>query len=55
MSGSRFGTIGWALFAVSGVLFLIAALRAGDTLLVWGSVTWLVGVAAFLTGGRRHS
>ena len=54
MQGGRFDLIGWALFAASGVVFLIAALREGDRLLVWGSITWLAGVAAFLTGYRRH-
>ena len=32
MTGSRSELIGWALFAVSGVVFLIAALRDGDPL-----------------------
>ena len=55
MSGGRFEVAGWALFSVSGLLFLVAALRAGDALLLWGSITWLVGVAFFLVGikGRR--
>ncbi len=55
MSGNRFVLAGWGLFTGSGVLFLISALRAGDPLLLWGSITWLVGVAAFLVGlGRRR-
>ncbi len=55
MSGGRFELAGWVLFSVSGVLFLVAALRAGDALLLWGSITWLAGVAAFLVGlGRRR-
>ncbi|MDE0375353.1 MAG: hypothetical protein OXK16_05250 [bacterium] len=55
MSGGRFELIGWCLFTVSSVMFLIAALRAGDALLLWGSITWLVGVGFFLAGvrGRR--
>ena len=54
MAGGRYEWIGWGLFTVSGVVFLVAALRDGDGLLVWGSITWLVGVAAFLAGlGRR--
>ncbi len=55
MSGGRFEVAGWALFSFSGVLFLVAALRAGDALLLWGSITWLAGVALFLAGirGRR--
>jgi hypothetical protein len=55
MPGSQFEVAGWALFSVSGVLFLVAAIRAGDPLLLWGSITWLLGVALFLIGvrGRR--
>lgn len=52
MSGGRFELVGWSLFTVSGVMFLIAALRAGDALLLWGSITWLVGVGFFLAGVR---
>ena len=55
MSGGRFEVAGWALFSVSGVLFLIAAIRAGDALLLWGSITWLLGVALFLIGLRRRT
>ena len=54
MSGSRFELVGWGLFTVSGVVFLIAALRDGDSLLLWGSITWLVGVGFFLAGIRRR-
>lgn len=55
MTGGRFEVVGWGLFTVSGVMFLIAALRAGDALLLWGSITWLAGVGFFLAGirGRR--
>ncbi len=55
MSGGRFELIGWCLFTVSGIVFLAAALRDGDSLLLWGSITWLVGVGFFLAGvrGRR--
>ena len=50
MTDGRFDLAGWVLFAVSGVVFLIAALRDGNTLLARGCVTWLAGVAAFPTG-----
>ncbi len=52
--GGRFELAGWGLFSVSGVLFLVAALRAGDALLLWGSITWLAGVAFFLVGIRSR-
>ena len=55
MTGGRFELIGWCLFTVSGVMFLVAALRAGDALLLWGSITWLAGVAFFLAGHRRRT
>lgn len=51
--GGRFDLVGWGLFTVSGIVFLVAALRDGDMLLVWGSIAWLVGVAFFLAGYRR--
>ncbi|MCY4371840.1 MAG: hypothetical protein OXF41_21020 [bacterium] len=54
--GGRFDLIGWVLFTISGIVFLLAALRDGDILLLWGSITWLVGVVFFLAGhGRRRS
>ena len=54
MTGSRSELIGWALFAVSGVVFLIAAPRDGDPLLAGGSISWLAGVA-FLPGRARSA
>lgn len=54
MSGNRFELAGWGLFTVSGILFLVAASRAGDALLLWGSITWLAGVGFFLSGIRRR-
>ena len=54
MSGTRFELAGWGLFTVSGIVFLVAALRDGDALLLWGSITWLAGVAAFLAGWSRR-
>ena len=42
------------MFTISGIVFLAAALRDGDMLLVWGSITWLAGVAFFLAGLRSR-
>ena len=53
--GGKFELAGWVLFSASGVLFLIAAWREGDPLILWGSIAWLVGVAFFLAGYRRRS
>ena len=52
--GGKYDLLGWSLFTVSGVAFLIAAGREGDTLLVWGSITWLAGVGFFMAGYRSH-
>ena len=54
MSGGRFELAGWGLFTISGIVFLFAALRDGDALLLWGSITWLVGVGFFLAGIRSR-
>ena len=54
MPGGRLEMIGWVLFAASGVVFLISALRERDMLLAWGSIMWLVGVAVFLAGYRSR-
>ena len=42
------------MFTISGVVFLATALRDGDMLLVRGSITWLAGVVAFLSGVRSR-
>ena len=43
---------GWAMFALSGVFFLILGIREGDVLTVCGAVVWMIGCVAFLAGGR---
>ena len=55
MTGGRFELVGWCLFTISGFVFLVAALRDGDPLILWGSITWLAGVAFFLVGNRRRT
>ena len=40
--------LGWAMFGLSGLLFLVAGLRAGDWLTVVASVLWIVGCVAFV-------
>jgi hypothetical protein len=49
-----FAIAGWLMFFLSGVLFLISAIRAADWFVVGGSVVWLIGVALFLMGRSRH-
>ncbi len=53
MDDGRYSSIGWTLFAVSGVFFLIVAVRDADGLVLTSAVAWLLGVAAFLLGHRR--
>lgn len=45
MTSGRTQVVGLALFSVSGVIFLVAALRAGDAWTAVGSVVWLAGCA----------
>ena len=48
----RWQLAGWAMFAVSGVFFSIAAVQARDWLGVGSAVTWLLGVAFFVVTAR---
>ncbi len=48
MTPARLTRIGWTLFAISGVLFLIPALQAGDVVIAAGCILWLIAVAIFL-------
>ncbi|HEX9854893.1 MAG TPA: hypothetical protein VGC47_06240 [Acidimicrobiia bacterium] len=51
--GSRWLTAGWAAFALSGVLYLVSALRSKDWWSGAGAVVWIFGVGAFVAGARR--
>ena len=44
--------IGWLLFTVSGVFFLIDALESGDKTAIGSALTWIVGVLFFIAAGR---
>jgi hypothetical protein len=44
--------IGWLLFTVSGVFFLIDALETGDKTALASALTWIVGVLFFIAAGR---
>ena len=46
MSG-KFEAAGWILFAISGVFFVMIAVRDGDPLVSWSAAAWLLGVVAF--------
>lgn len=43
-----FHLIGWLLFLVCAVLFVVSGLRAGDRLLVAGSLVFLIACIAFI-------
>lgn len=40
--------IGWLLFLVCAVLFLVSGVRAADTLLVIGSILFLIACVLFI-------
>ena len=48
--GGIYEMAGWAFFGISGVFFLIIAIRDGDTLVLWSAIAWLLGVMAFVYG-----
>ena len=39
------------MFTLSGVLFLVQAIRLGDWMTGAGAIAWLIGVALFLIDG----
>lgn len=41
---------GWLMFTLSGVLFLIVAVRSRDWITGAGVVAWLLGCGVFLSG-----
>jgi hypothetical protein len=45
---------GWAAFALSGVFYFIAAVRAGDIWSAMGSIVWLAGIGFFLASYRPN-
>lgn len=52
MTRLRWVQLGWFMFTVSGIFFLADAIESGDKTALGSAVTWLVGVAIFLFGGR---
>ena len=47
MSEARWSLIGLSGFVVSGVLFIIAGIRAGDPLAIAGSAVWIAACAVW--------
>ncbi|MCP3976472.1 MAG: hypothetical protein GY720_18450 [bacterium] len=52
MPNNRLAIMGWTAFALSGVFFLISAIRVGDAWAAIGSIVWLIGIGFFLAGYR---
>lgn len=49
MSG-RFEAGGWILFFISGIFFVIIAVRDGDAMVAWSAAAWILGVVSFALG-----
>ena len=54
MSNRGLATAGWAMFALSGVFFLVPAIQNRDVWSLGAAITWLIGVALFLLDGRSE-
>jgi len=54
MSSSRYATAGWLMFALSGLFFLVPAIRNADFWSLGAAITWLIGVGLFLLDGRSE-
>jgi len=52
LDSKRLALIGWILFTVSGVFFLIDALESGDKTALGSALTWIVGVLFFIWSGQ---
>lgn len=48
MATKKLTRVGWILFAISGGLFLVPAIRAADLWTTAGCVLWLIAVGIFL-------
>lgn len=48
VNAKRLALIGWGLFTVSGVFFLIDALESGDKTALGSALTWLAGIVFFV-------
>ena len=55
MNENRLQLLGWMLFAVSGVFFLIDALESGDKTALVSAITWLLGIGFFLLKSKAPS
>lgn len=48
----RLTYLAWFAFLLSGILFIVSGIRAGDPWTVAGSVIWIAGVGLFLVALR---
>ena len=54
MSSRNAVLVGWGLFTVSGVFFLVGSIRERDWLGLGAAITWIVGVALFVYANMHH-
>ena len=45
---SKVNLVGWILFVISALWFIVASLRSGDTVYLIGSIFFLLGCVVFL-------
>lgn len=50
----RYLAAGWFAFTVSGALYLVSSIKAGDTWSAAGAIVWLIGVGLFLIAMRTE-
>ena len=55
MSANQWAYLGWMMFTLSGVFFLIDALETGDKTAIGAAVTRLVGIVFFLVAMKDDS
>lgn len=45
---SKVNLVGWILFVISALWFIVASVRSGDTIYLLGSIFFLLGCVVFL-------
>ena len=55
MTAKRWAYLGWIMFTLSGVFFLVDAVESADRTGLGAGITWLIGVVFFLFGMKDDS
>lgn len=50
----RYLAAGWFAFTISGTLYLVSSIKAGDMWSAAGAIVWLIAVGLFLTAMRTE-